>query len=262
MGSVMHPLLNIAIQAARQASKTILRFMDRLDTIEINRKARNDFVTEVDRRSEQEIIQVIRKAYPEHAILGEESGYNEGNETCWVIDPLDGTTNYIHGFPHFCISIAVKNHGQLEAGVVYDPVRNELFAAARGKGATLNDRRIRVSAVKKLEEALIGTGFPQREIEHAQEFLKTFQLVFPACAGIRRAGAAALDLAYVAAGRLDGFWEAYLKEWDMAAGILMIQEAGGMVSDFHGGKEFSAGNIVAGNSKTHKALVDIISNNL
>ena len=175
----MHPLLNIAIQAARQASKTVLRFMDRLDSIEINRKARNDFVTEVDRRSEQEIIHVIRKAYPEHAILGEESGHSEGNEFCWVIDPLDGTTNYIHGFPHFCISIAVKNQDQLEAGVVYDPVRNELFAAARGKGATVNDRRMRVSSVKKLEEALIGTGFPQREIEHSQEFLKFFNSFFP-----------------------------------------------------------------------------------
>jgi myo-inositol-1(or 4)-monophosphatase len=255
----MHPLLNIAIQAARQASKTVLRFMDRLDSIEINRKARNDFVTEVDRRSEQEIIHVIRKAYPDHAILGEESGHSEGNEFCWVIDPLDGTTNYIHGFPHFCISIAVKNQDQLEAGVVYDPVRNELFAAARGKGATVNDRRMRVSSVKKLEEALIGTGFPQREIEHSQEFLKIFQLVFPQCAGVRRAGAAALDLAYVAAGRLDGFWESHLKEWDMAAGVLIIQEAGGIVSDFEAGKNHLAqGDLIAGNSKTHKALLEII----
>lgn len=259
----MHPLLNIAIQAARQASKTILRSMDRLDSIEINRKARNDYVTEVDRRSEHEIIQVIRKAYPDHAILGEESGFSEGNEFCWVIDPLDGTTNYIHGFPHFSISIAVKKNDQLEAGVIYDPVRNELFTAARGKGAVLNDRRIRVSALKKLEDALIGTGFPHREIEHFVPFLKILESIFPQCAGIRRAGSAALDLAYVAAGRLDGFWEAHLKEWDMAAGALIIQEAGGITGDFLGEKNFLAtGNIIAGNSKIYTAMLDVIQTTL
>lgn len=256
----MHPLLNIAIQAARQASKTLLRSMDRLDVIEINRKARNDFVTEVDRRSEHEIIQVIRKAYPDHAILGEESGFLEGNETCWIIDPLDGTTNYIHGFPHFAISIGVKNGEQLEAGVIYDPVRNELFSAARGKGATVNDRRMRVSPVKKLEDALMGTGFPHREIEHVQPFLKILSNIYPQCAGIRRAGSAALDLAYVAAGRLDGFWESHLKEWDMAAGVLMIQEAGGTVSDFEGGQtHLKKGDIIASNPKIHKEILEIIA---
>ncbi|MBS0351773.1 MAG: inositol monophosphatase [Proteobacteria bacterium] len=258
----MHPLVNIAIQAVRQASKIILRNMDRLDTLKVSQKAHNDFVTEVDKRSEQEIIQVIRKAYPEHGILGEESGYEEGGDYCWVIDPLDGTTNYIHGFPHFSISIAVKHKDVLEAGVIYDPVRNELFAAARGKGATCNDKRIRVSSVKKLSEALIGTGFPHREIEHVAPFIKTLTAILPLSAGIRRAGSAALDLAYVAAGRLDGFWEAYLKEWDMAAGALIIQEAGGVVTGFTGKTDhLQTGNVVTANSKIHQALLDVLKPN-
>jgi myo-inositol-1(or 4)-monophosphatase len=255
----MHPLLNIAIQAARQGSKTVLRFMDRLDSIEINRKARHDFVTEVDRRCEQDIIQTIRKAYPEHAVLGEESGYSDGDECCWIIDPLDGTTNYIHGFPHFAISIAVKIQDSLEAGVIYDPVRNELFAAARGKGATLNERRIRVSPTKKLEEALIGTGFPAREMAHFQAFLQVFEKIFPQCTGVRRAGSAALDLAYVAAGRLDGFWESHLKEWDMAAGALIVQEAGGIVSDYQAQQNhLKTGDIIAANPKIHQIMQNII----
>lgn len=260
----MHPLVNIAVQAARQASKTILRSIDRLDTLKVTRKARNDFVTEVDRRSEFEIIQVIRKSYPDHAILGEESGLSEGSsEYCWIIDPLDGTTNYIHGFPHFSISIAVKNREQLEAGVIYDPIRNELFTAAKGYGANLNERRMRVSALKKLDEALIGTGFPHREIEHFVPFLKILENIFPKCAGIRRAGSAALDLAYVAAGRLDGFWEAHLKSWDMAAGALIVQEAGGIICDYQGQTNFlNTGNIIAGNAKIQEAILEIIQQSL
>lgn len=255
----MHPLLNIAIQAARQASKIILRFVDRVDSIEIHRKARYDFVTEVDRRSEQEIIQVIRKAYPDHAILGEESGYSEGNEWCWVIDPLDGTTNFIHGFPHFSISIAVKKQEQIEAGVIYDPLRNELFSAARGHGATVNERRLRVSSVTKLADSLLGTGFPHREMEHFRDFLKVFENIFPQCSGIRRAGSAALDLAYVAAGRLDGFWEEHLKEWDIAAGAIIVQEAGGMLGDFNDEKNYLRnGQIVAAAPKIYKSIQEII----
>ncbi len=256
----MHPLVNIAIQAARQASKTVLRSIDRLDSLKVTLKARNDFVTEVDHRSELEIIQVIRKSYPDHAILGEETGHSEtDSEYCWIIDPLDGTTNYIHGFPHFSISIAVKNRENLEAGVIYDPIRNELFAAARGYGATLNDRRIRVSTLKKLEEALIGTGFPHREIEQFLPFLKILENIFPKCAGIRRAGSAALDLAYVAAGRLDGFWEAHLKAWDMAAGALIVQEAGGIICDYQGQTNFlNNGCIIAGNAKIQEAILEII----
>lgn len=255
----MHPLLNIAIQAARQASKTLLRHMDRLDSLVVNHKARFDFVTEVDRRSEQEIIHVIHKAYPDHAILGEESGYTEGNDYCWVIDPLDGTTNYIHGFPHFCISIAVKNQNQLEAGVIYDPIRNELFTAARGQGAALNERRIRTSSVHKLTDALIGTGFPHRVMEHLPAFIKAFELVSSQCTGVRRSGSAALDLAYVAAGRLDAYWEGHLKEWDMAAGVLLIKEAGGMVADFQNDKNYlQSGQIIAASPKIFKPLQEII----
>jgi myo-inositol-1(or 4)-monophosphatase len=255
----MHPLLNIAIQAARQASKIILRNMDRLDTLEVTSKSRNDFVTDVDRRSEQEIIQVIQKAYPEHAILGEESGYLEGNEVCWIIDPLDGTTNYIHGYPHFAISIGVKIHDQLEAGVIYDPVRNELFAGARGKGATLNDRRIRVSPLTKIADAVIGTGFSHREIQHIDSFMKIFEKVSLQCSAVRRSGSAALDLAYTAAGRLDGFWENHLKEWDMAAGVLIIQEAGGIAGDFQNEKNhLRNGSLIAANPKIYKSLHEII----
>jgi myo-inositol-1(or 4)-monophosphatase len=229
---MIHPLLNIGIQAARQASKVLLRYIDRLDTLVVTAKAKSDWVTEVDKQSEQEIIEVIRRAYPDHAILGEESGYSAGNEFTWVIDPLDGTTNYIHGFPHFSISIAVKQRDQLEAGVVYDPLRNELFTAARGQGSFLNDRRMRVSKVPKLENALIGTGFAVREVQSFPFFINIFSHIFPKSAGIRRAGSAALDLAYVAAGRLDGYWESPLKEWDMAAGVLLVQEAGGR-NHFH-----------------------------
>ncbi len=255
----MHPLVNIAIQAARQASKTILRSMDRLDKIEINHKGNHDLVTDVDRRAEQDIIYVIKKSYPDHAILGEESGHLEGNEYCWLIDPLDGTMNYVHGLPHFSISIAVKNQDQLEAGVIYDPLRNELFTAARGKGANLNERRIRVGAAKKINEALIGTGFPHRDIEHLKPYLKNLEEIMNQSSGVRRSGSAALDLAYVAAGRIDGFWEPYLKEWDMAAGALIIQEAGGIVTDFTNTKNYlSTGKIIAGNPKIHQALQEII----
>ncbi len=255
----MHPMLTIAIQAARQASKILLRFIDHLDSLDISTKARNDFVTEVDRLSELEIISVIRKAYPEHSILAEESGFSEGNDYCWIIDPLDGTTNYLRGFPHFAITIAFKHKQTIEVGIVYDPIRHELFTATRGQGAKLNDHRIRVSQNKKLENSLIGTGFPCREPHHLRPYMNIFEAVFPKTAGIRRAGAAALDLAYVAAGRLDGFWEASLKEWDMAAGTLLIQEAGGLVGDFHGEEYYlDNGNIIAGNPKIYKGLLDLI----
>ncbi len=256
---MMHPLLNIGIQAARQASKVLLRYVDRLDTLVISEKAKSDWITEVDRQSEKEIIEVIRRAYPEHSILGEESGYSEGNEFCWVIDPLDGTTNYIHGFPHFSISIAVKQRNQLEAGVVFDPMRNEMFIAARGQGSFLNDRRMRVSKVLKLENALIGTGLAVRETQHFPLFIEIFKNIFPQSAGIRRAGSAALDLAYVAAGRLDGYWEFPLKEWDMAAGVLLVQEAGGRVTDMSGNKEYlTEGGVISGNPKIQQAMLDII----
>lgn len=255
----MQPMLNIAVRAARNAGNIIARSVDRLDQITINVKADNDFVSEVDRQAEQEIIHTIRKAYPNHSILGEESGAHEGDEFQWIIDPLDGTTNFLHGFPQFAVSIGLKHKGRLEQAVVYDPLRQELFTASRGGGAQLNDRRIRVSKRNDLDGALLGTGFPFKQQQHLDTYLHTFKALFPMTAGIRRAGSAALDLAYVAAGRLDGFWEIGLNPWDMAAGVLLVQESGGLVSDFSGGNEFfSTGNLVAANPKVFKAMLQKI----
>ncbi len=260
----MHPILNIAVKAARQAEKIIMRSIDRLDSIKKSEKGYHDFVTEVDLKSEEAIIQVIREAYPTHKIVAEERGELEGEEGfTWVIDPLDGTINYMHQFPFFAVSIAVLKEDKLEHGVVYDPVRDELFTATRGEGALLNNRRIRVSEHDKLGESLIGTGFPSSEIHHFQSYLKTFEAIFPQTLGVRRAGAAALDLAYVAAGRLDGFWEINLKPWDMAAGALLIKEAGGYVSDLFGKPAYLENQqIVAGNPKIHKQLLHQIQENL
>ena len=255
----MQPLLNIAIKAARRAGDVIVRYVDRLDTLTIRTKEHNDFVSEVDKQAEDEIVQIIRAAYPDHAILGEEGGVLKGrsDEYTWVIDPLDGTTNFLHGFPVFSVSIAVKHRGRLENGVVYDPLRNELFTAARGGGAQLNSRRIRVSNLRTLEGALIGTGFPFRENQNLDMYMKMFGAVARKTAGIRRAGSAALDLSYVAAGRLDGFWELGLKEWDMAAGLLMIQEAGGSIGYLDGRTGIPEdGSILAGGQKVFKLLAD------
>jgi len=259
----MHPMLNIAVRAARSAGNIIARAVDRVDTFNVALKSQNDFVTEIDHQAEHEIIKVIRKAYPNHGILAEESGAQNGDEYIWVIDPLDGTTNFLHGFPQFSVSIGIKYKGQLEQGVVYDPLRQELFTATRGGGAQLNDRRLRVSRAKGLEGALLGTGFPFKHQQHLDPYLNTFRALFPMTAGIRRAGSAALDLAYVAAGRLDGFWEIGLSEWDMAAGILIIQEAGGMVSDFSGGNDYlETGNVVAGTPRVYKAMLETIAPHL
>lgn len=256
---MQNPLINIATQAARSASKIILRYMDRMHRVQVTEKADNEFVTEVDQMAEAEIIQHIQKAYPRHSILAEESGFIEGNEYCWIIDPLDGTTNYMHSFPHFAISIAVKKEDKIEAGVIYDVIRQELFTAVRGQGAYLDDRRIRVSDCKKIENALIGTGFPFRRKEDIKPYLAVFESIFLKASEIRRAGAASLDLAYVAAGRLDGFWEASLNEWDIAAGVLLIQEAGGFITDFQGGNLYlTHGNVIAGNPKIQKALQEIL----
>jgi myo-inositol-1(or 4)-monophosphatase len=256
----MNPALNIAIMAARKAGGVILRHMDRLGTLSVSNKSRNDYVSEVDRLAEEEIIKVIRKSYPEHGILAEESGKRDGNDYQWIIDPLDGTTNYLHGFPQFSVSIALSNRGKIEQGCIYDPLREELFTATRGSGAFLNDRRIRVSAAKTLEGTLLGTGFPFKQQQHLNAYLEMFKVLHRESAGIRRAGSAALDLAYVAAGRLDGFWEIGLNPWDMAAGALLIQEAGGMVGDFRGGDTFQeSGNIVAGNPKVYQSMLQAIS---
>ena len=255
----MHPMLNIAVRAARSAGNIITRNMGRLDSISVHTKDRNDFVTEVDRQAENEIIWILRKAFPDHAILAEESGESDGNEYQWVIDPLDGTTNFLHGFPQFAVSIALRHKGRLEQAVVYDPLSQELFTATRGAGAHLNDRRIRVSNRKGIEGALLGTGFPFKAQHQLDTYLEMFRAVFPQSAGIRRAGSAALDLAFVAAGRLDGFWEIGLNTWDMAAGVLLIQEAGGLSSDFNGGHtHMESGNLVAGNPKVFADILKAI----
>jgi|SRR5699024_2474882 len=261
----MQPMLNIALRAARSAGELILRSMERLDTISVNEKDAKDYVTEIDRAAEQTIINAILKAHPNHGILAEESGAiegkGEGADYLWIIDPLDGTTNFIHGVPHFAVSIACKFRGRLEHAVIIDPIREEEFTASRGRGATFNGRRMRVSKLKNLNNALLATGFPFREgqMPHIDNYMSMFKDLAVQTAGIRRAGAASLDLAYVAAGRYDAFWEYGLSEWDMAAGVLLIQEAGGLVSDFNGGHDFlESGHIVAGGPKCFKAVLTSI----
>ncbi len=251
------PLINIAIQAARSAGNIIVRALDRLDKVQVTEKAPNDYVTEIDKKAELEIIAIIRKSHPNHGIIGEESGETPGNDYVWIIDPLDGTRNFIHGFPQFAVSIAVSFKGKIEHGVIYDPIRQELFCASRGKGAQLNDRRMRVSTNKHLKECLLGTGFPHRQSPTLVEaYSESLKALLPMSGDVRRAGAATLDLAYVACGRLDGFWEMGLKPWDLAAGTLMIKEAGGLVCDFKGGEDYiKTGNVVAGNPKILKLLL-------
>ena len=255
----MHPMLNIAVRAARGAGNIIVRHFDRIDQLTVQSKEHNDFVSEVDRQAEQEIIHTLRKAYPDHGILAEESGLRQGDEYQWIIDPLDGTTNFLHGFPHFAVSIALRHRGRLEQAVIYDPLRQELFTASRGSGALLNDRRMRVTARRHLDGALLGTGFPFKSQQHLDAYLEMFRALFPQAAGIRRAGSAALDLAYVAAGRLDGFWEIGLNIWDMAAGVLLIQEAGGLSGDLVGGHDhLQHGNIVAATPKLFPIILKAI----
>jgi myo-inositol-1(or 4)-monophosphatase len=256
----MEPLLNIAISAARRAGGIIFRNMNRVDSLKVSSKGRNDFVSEVDRQAEREIIASIKKAYPDHAFLAEESGRQGDSEYLWIIDPLDGTTNYLHGYPVFSVSIAVARGDNLEHAVVYDPLRQELFTASRGSGAQLEGRRIRVSDRRQLDGSLIGTGFPFRgDMAVVDRYMPVLRAVIAEAAGVRRPGSAALDLAYVAAGRLDGFWESGLKPWDIAAGCLLIQEAGGIVSDFQGGDGYSkSGEIIAGTPKVHAALRQVI----
>ena len=253
----MHPMLNIAIRAARSAGNIIMRYANRVDTLEVTSKARNDFVTDVDKMAEKEIISILRRSFPSHGILAEESGSDSGKDDyLWVIDPLDGTTNFVRGFPQFAVSIALKHKGRLDQAVIYDPVRQELFTASKGAGAQLNNRRLRVTSQSSLEGALLGTGFPFRQQQHLDAYMGMFKALFPDTAGIRRAGAASLDLAYVAAGRLDGFWEFGLSEWDMAAGALLVKEAGGIVTNFRGEDSYlQSGNIICGTPKVHRAIL-------
>jgi myo-inositol-1(or 4)-monophosphatase len=255
----VHALLNIAVRAARAAGEVIIRSLNRLESLTITSKGRNDFVSEVDHAAEAEIIKLIRKNYPSHAFLAEESGRTGDSDTVWIIDPLDGTTNFLHGFPTFAVSIACQVRGKLEHGVVYDPISQEIFSASRGGGAHLDNRRIRVSKQRGLEGALIGTGFPYRaNAKYMDSYLAMLRAVMENTAGVRRPGSAALDMAYVAAGRTDGFWEIGLSPWDTAAGTLLIQEAGGLIGTLTGGEYTQGGNVLAGSPKVYAALLELL----
>ncbi len=259
----MHPMLTTAVKAARRAGNIINRASLNLDLLTVKHKRPNDFVTEVDYAAEQAVIEVLLDAYPHHGILAEESGQQGDSEFQWIVDPLDGTTNFLHGFPQYAVSIALMHNGVLSQAVVYDPSRNDLFTASRGGGAFLNDRRLRVSKRVYLKDALIGTGFPFREFQHLDAYLAMFRDLLQKTAGLRRPGSAALDLAYTAAGRFDGFWEIGLSIWDIAAGALLVQEAGGLVGDFQGNETYlKSGNIVAGNPKIFGQLLQAISPHL
>jgi myo-inositol-1(or 4)-monophosphatase len=262
----MHPSLSFAIKAARRAGALINRASLDLDLLKVSTKQPNDFVTEVDKAAETAIIEILREAYPDHGILAEETGTTPGgaaSEYQWIIDPLDGTTNFIHGFPQFAVSIALAHRGVVTQGVVFDPGRNEMFTASRGRGAYLNERRIRVSKRAKLHDALVATGFPYRVFEHMDAYLGMLRDCLQKTAGVRRPGAASLDLAYVACGRLDGFWELGLSPWDIAAGSLLITEAGGLVSDLSGEAGYlKTGNIVAGTPKIFVQLLQTLAPHL
>lgn len=258
----MSPLLNTAVSAARAAGDFIMRHYQQADQLKVKTKQASDFVSEVDRAAEAIIIDRLRNAYPHHAILAEESG-EQGDPSQgiqWIIDPLDGTTNFLHRFPQFAVSIAARDRGELEIGVVYNPFTQELFTAKRGSGAQLDGRKIRVSQTSKLENSLIGTGLPFRREEAIEKYLPLLQEVMLNTAGVRRPGAASLDLAFLAAGRLDGFWELGLKPWDMAAGALLIREAGGAFTDIRGGKAdaLETGNVLAGNPKIYDQLARLL----
>ena len=264
----MHPALNIAVKAARRAGQIINRASNDLDLIQVTTKQPNDFVTEVDKKAEEVIIETLRDAYPGYSILAEESGASAGkgasdSDYQWIIDPLDGTTNFIHGMPQYAISIALAKAGVIEQAVVFDPNRNELFTASKGGGAFLNERRIRVSRRNKLQDSLIGTGFPYRMFDHIDTYLTIFKELAQKTAGMRRPGAASLDLAYVACGRFDGFWEFGLSPWDMAGGALLISEAGGLVSDMRGEASYlETGNMIAGTPKVFAPLLKVIQDKL
>jgi myo-inositol-1(or 4)-monophosphatase len=256
LADTMHGMVNIAVRAARRAGELMIRQLNQLEALDIAEKGRNEFVTQVDHLCEEAIVEIILEHYPEHSILAEERGAQGDHEYQWIIDPLDGTTNYIHGFPVFAVSIAVARNGELQHGVVYDPMRQEIFTASRGAGAQLDGRRIRVSKRQHLKHALLATGFPYRMAEkHMDGYLGMLRAVMLESAGVRRPGAAALDLCYVAAGRVDGFWELGLSKWDIAAGALIIREAGGRISDFQGSDRYlDSGHVIAGNPKVYAAL--------
>ena len=256
----MHPMLNIAVKAARRAGNFIIRATRNLDIVNVQQKAVNDFVSDVDKEAEQLVIRTLLDAYPDHAILAEESGALGESEYRWIIDPLDGTTNFLHGFPQYAVSIALSHRGVVTQAVVYDPGRNDLFTATRGRGAYLNETRIRVSKRSQLKTSLVGTGFPIKNFHQLDAYLGMVKAMIENTAGVRRAGAASLDLAYVAAGRLDGFWELNLSPWDIAAGSLLITEAGGLIGDLEGNDGYLAsGHVMAGNPKVFAQMVSLIA---
>ncbi len=262
-GNFMHPMLNTAIKAARRGATIINRASFELDRIETIQKQHNDFVTEVDKAAEAAIIEVLLTAYPTHAVLAEESGASTNltptSEYIWIIDPLDGTTNFLHGFPQYCVSIALQHNGAMTQGVIFDPTRNELFTATKGAGAFLNDKRLRVTKRDKLTDSLIGTGFPFRSATDVENYMALFKAIAGKCQGLRRPGAAALDLAYVAAGRLDGFFERGLKPWDIAAGTLMVTEAGGINGTFEGESNYLyKDNIISATPKVFAQMVHLL----
>jgi myo-inositol-1(or 4)-monophosphatase len=263
MAQQLHPMLNIAIRAARAAGSIINRASLDIERVKVDAKGANDFVTEVDHASEAAIIETILTAYPQHGILGEETGRQRGNarsEYLWIIDPLDGTTNFIHGLPIYSVSIALAFRDKVEQAVVYDPARNDLFVASKGRGAFLNDRRLRVSKRTRLQHALIGTGFPFRRGDDFRRYMEMFEKVMRQCAGLRRPGSAALDLCYVAAGWYDGFFETGLSPWDVAAGSLMVTEAGGLIGNFTGEADFLyQREVLAGTPKVYGQLVSLLS---
>ncbi len=261
----MDPLLNLGIKAARRAGGLMMRYLDRLEQVSVEKKGRRDFVSEIDRMAEEEIIETIRHSYPGHRILAEESGVSEGAETAadnqweWIIDPLDGTTNFLHTDPHFAISIGVRKGATLEHGVIFDPLREELFTASRNQGAQLNSRRIRVSGKSSLNEALIGTGFSVRDLHKLDDVMRVMRGLLPKVSNLKVSGSAALDLAYVASGRLDGFWEQGINAWDIAAGSLLVREAGGLVADFSGGQDYlDRGDVVAANQRLFNELLTVV----
>lgn len=257
-------MLNTAVKAARRAGAIITRASQNLDVLTVRNKKHNDYVSEVDHAAEQAIIEVLHEAYPDHAILGEESGeQGKGADYLWIIDPLDGTTNFLHGFPQYCVSIALQHRGVLEQAVIFDPNRNDLFTATKGRGAFLNDRRIRVGKRTRLDDALIGTGLPFRDFTHLDAYLGMFKDMMQKTSGLRRPGSAALDLAYVACGWYDGFWEINLSKWDIAAGGLIVQEAGGLVGDFEGNESWlETGNIVAANPRVFGQMLQTLAPHL
>ena len=263
MSQALHPMLNIAVKAARAAGAIINRAALDLEVLKIGSKGPNDYVSEVDRAAEDIIIRTLLEAYPGHGILAEESGRVHGakdSEYVWIIDPLDGTTNFLHGLPMYAVSIALAHRGQVQQAVVYDPTRNDLYFASKGRGAFCNDRRLRVSKRLRLSESLIGTGFPFRKGDNFKRYLKMFEEVMQSCAGVRRPGAAALDLCYVAAGHYDGFFETGLSPWDVAAGSLLVTEAGGLIGNFTGEADYLyQREVVAGNPKVYGQLVQMLA---